>query len=348
MTDEGNWEGTTILSRVASDDELAPRVRPRPPTIGATLAARAARSWRRRGGGRSRRATTRRWRPGTGWRSRRFAEAAVALAARRRRPGRSATAAAAVGRPTTIVDGLLAADGSLGRSWKDGRASGNGVLEDYTHLADGLLALYEATFDERWFTTARALDGRVLDHFADPAGGFFDTSDDHETAGDPTEGRPGQRRAVRQRDGGDACSCVSHAGPARAATAPPPSVRCGTVVPFVARYPTGFAQWLVRHGSGARARSSRSPSSGRPDDAATPGAPRGDAAGYRPGQVAGRSPPSRRRRRSRCSQDRVAIDGRPTAYVCRGFACRLPVTTRRRFEPARPGIERCRGLFDAE
>ena len=26
-------------------------------------------------------------------------------------------------------------------------------------------------------------------------------------------------------------------------------------------------------------------------------------------------------------RDRVAIDGAPTAYVCRGFACRLPVTT---------------------
>jgi uncharacterized protein len=24
--------------------------------------------------------------------------------------------------------------------------------------------------------------------------------------------------------------------------------------------------------------------------------------------------------------DRIAIDGRPTAYVCRGFVCELPVT----------------------
>ena len=40
--------------------------------------------------------------------------------------------------------------------------------------------MYEATFDERWFTTARALMERVLTRFADPAGGFFDTADDHE------------------------------------------------------------------------------------------------------------------------------------------------------------------------
>ena len=79
-----------------------------------------------------------------------------------------------------IVGGLLNSDGRLGRSWKDGRATGQGVLEDYSHLAEGLLALYEATFDERWFTTGRALMDRVLDHFADPAGGFYDTADDHE------------------------------------------------------------------------------------------------------------------------------------------------------------------------
>ena len=54
------------------------------------------------------------------------------------------------------------------------------MLEDYAHLADGLLALYEATFDERWFIAARALADAILAHFADPAGGFFDTADDHE------------------------------------------------------------------------------------------------------------------------------------------------------------------------
>ena len=76
--------------------------------------------------------------------------------------------------------GCSAPDGRLGRSWKDGRATGQGVLEDYANLAEGLLALYEATFDERWFTTARPLADAILERFADPEGGFFDTATDHE------------------------------------------------------------------------------------------------------------------------------------------------------------------------
>ena len=40
--------------------------------------------------------------------------------------------------------------------------------------------LYEATFDERWFTAAHDLADVMLAHFADPEGGFFDTADDHE------------------------------------------------------------------------------------------------------------------------------------------------------------------------
>ena len=43
------------------------------------------------------------------------------------------------------------------------------------------MALYEATFDERWFVAASGLADTILARFVDPAGGFFDTSDAHET-----------------------------------------------------------------------------------------------------------------------------------------------------------------------
>ena len=67
------------------------------------------------------------------------------------------------------------------RTYKDGRARLNGYLEDYTFLADGLLALYEASFETRWFTEARALMDQAIALFADEQnGGFFDTGNDHE------------------------------------------------------------------------------------------------------------------------------------------------------------------------
>jgi hypothetical protein len=42
-----------------------------------------------------------------------------------------------------------------------------GYLEDYAFYADGLLALYQTTFDPRWFQEARALMDVVLEHFPD-------------------------------------------------------------------------------------------------------------------------------------------------------------------------------------
>ena len=38
-------------------------------------------------------------------------------------------------------------DGGLLRSYKDGQARFNAYLEDYACLIDGLISLYEATFD---------------------------------------------------------------------------------------------------------------------------------------------------------------------------------------------------------
>ncbi|HTI14407.1 MAG TPA: thioredoxin domain-containing protein [Dictyobacter sp.] len=73
-------------------------------------------------------------------------------------------------------------DGRLLRTYKDGRAHLNGYLEDHSFLADGLLALYEASFTPRWFTEAQALMEQAIAQFADQQnGGFFDTSHDHET-----------------------------------------------------------------------------------------------------------------------------------------------------------------------
>ena len=70
--------------------------------------------------------------------------------------------------------------GRLLRTYKDGEARINAYLEDYANLIDGLLELYQTTFEPRWFLTARQLAERVLEHFNAPDGGFFDTSDDHE------------------------------------------------------------------------------------------------------------------------------------------------------------------------
>ncbi|MGH7756105.1 MAG: thioredoxin domain-containing protein, partial [Vulcanimicrobiaceae bacterium] len=87
----------------------------------------------------------------------------------------AATAAA------TFVLAELCMDGRLQRSWKDGRTSGPGFLEDDAFVVAGLLDLYEATFDRRWLAGALALANRTEDLFADREhGGWFRSARDHE------------------------------------------------------------------------------------------------------------------------------------------------------------------------
>ena len=75
----------------------------------------------------------------------------------------------------------LRREGRVLRTYKDGRGRLNGYLEDYAFLAGGLLALYEASFDTRWFLEARHLMDEAIALFADQQnGGFFDTGSDHE------------------------------------------------------------------------------------------------------------------------------------------------------------------------
>lgn len=67
-------------------------------------------------------------------------------------------------------------DGRLRRSWRAGRAAHDGVLEDYTFLAQGLLDLHEATGDPEWLRQAAALQARADELFGAPDGAWFRTA----------------------------------------------------------------------------------------------------------------------------------------------------------------------------
>jgi hypothetical protein len=86
----------------------------------------------------------------------------------------------AVKNATFLLD-KLKEDGRLHRSYKDGRARFNGYLEDYAMVADGLVALYEATFETRWLIEADSLCDAVSELFWDEEKrAFYDTPADHE------------------------------------------------------------------------------------------------------------------------------------------------------------------------
>jgi uncharacterized protein len=325
VTDDGNWEGVTILSRVATDAELGSRFALPETEVEVRLADARARLLERRAARPQPARDDKALAAWNGLAIGALADAAVALeptdpaTARRYRDAASRAAA-------TITAGLVGEDGRVARSWKDGRASGAGILEDHADLADGLLALYEATFDERWFSVARSLMDRVLAHFADPAGGWFDTGDDHERL--VTRPKDVQDNAVPS---GNAVAAevllrlAAWTGEGHYRSAAERALR--TVVPFVARYPTGFARWLSAIDL-ALAPIAEVAVIGPPEDPRTRALVAEATGRYRPSRVTAAAPDAPTAATSAIAllHDRIAVDDRPTAYVCRAFACRLPVS----------------------
>ncbi len=78
--------------------------------------------------------------------------------------------------------GPLSSDaGRLRRSWREGRVSGDGFLEDYADVAHGLLELHVATGEVRWLHEARRLALLAVELFGDgERGGFFLSPSDGE------------------------------------------------------------------------------------------------------------------------------------------------------------------------
>jgi uncharacterized protein len=72
--------------------------------------------------------------------------------------------------------------GELKRRWREGEAAGAGQLDDYAYTIFGFLDLYGATFEPQWLERAAQLATILIERFADPAQGGFFTS----PPGDPS------------------------------------------------------------------------------------------------------------------------------------------------------------------
>ena len=87
----------------------------------------------------------------------------------------------AAARAADFVLGAMQDQGRLLRTYTAGRARMSATLEDHAFLVQGLLDLYEASFEVRWLAGALALSDLVEQRFADrDAGGWFETADDAE------------------------------------------------------------------------------------------------------------------------------------------------------------------------
>jgi hypothetical protein len=69
--------------------------------------------------------------------------------------------------------------GAVFRAWREGRGATGGFAEDYAFLGQGLLDLYEASFDVRWLQWAERLQEKMDELFFDTErGGYFNSRAD--------------------------------------------------------------------------------------------------------------------------------------------------------------------------
>jgi hypothetical protein len=171
-TEDGNFDGRSILHPVAGAADLATQTGRDPDEVRAVLVS-----------GRRELLLARedRVHPGlddkvlAGWNG--LAISAFARAGAVMEEQRFYDAAA---RAARFVLETMAPDDLLLRVYKDGTAKIPGYLEDYAGMAAALGDLYEADFDPHWLAASERLVETMRREFADPAGGFFNTAQRHD------------------------------------------------------------------------------------------------------------------------------------------------------------------------
>ena len=72
-----------------------------------------------------------------------------------------------------IIKNVWGSEGNLNHSFKEGKATINGFLEDYAHVIQAFISLYEVTFDEKWLHNAKQLTDYAFDNFYNEKAQFF-------------------------------------------------------------------------------------------------------------------------------------------------------------------------------
>jgi hypothetical protein len=242
--------------------------------------------------------------------------------------GSPEAAASSAGIPASGESSAAASAGvgsaRLVRTSRDGVAGTSaGQLEDYACVAAGLLTLFGVTGQAQWATVAASLLDSVLTEFPDQSGGFYDAPADGEKLifrpADPLDG------ATPSGTFAAADALASYAALTGSARHREAAIAALGVLPAVAaRHPracgTGLAvaeALLAGPVEIAIVGSQRDPRTGDLLRAALHGAGGGSVLALGDGAAAAVP----------LLADRPLVGGAPTAYVCRGFTCLLPVTT---------------------
>ena len=223
-------------------------------------------------------------------------------------------------------------NGRLLRSYKDGQARVLGYLEDHAFLVNGLLDLYELTFEQHWMEQARSLAEAMIDLFWDEDKGLF-----YET------GRDAEELVVRPRELFD--NAIPCGGSAAAHALQRLSIFTGDqgyaqkaattlrgVQSIVADHPMGMGNWLAALDFYVNP-VKEVVVMGPLDHPATLRLLTAVHEGYRPNKVLAGGEGSDVTGHAATDyaampllEGRGLVDGLPTAYVCQNYACQLPVT----------------------
>ncbi len=79
----------------------------------------------------------------------------------------------ALGNADFLTENAIGQNNEITRSYKNGKSSVTGMLDDYAFTVSAFIDLYQTTFDEKWLYKANELINYTIRHFSDTSSGMF-------------------------------------------------------------------------------------------------------------------------------------------------------------------------------